>query len=298
LLGDQLKPLCGAPLLNDRHPRPVIAYRRSKGLALVAGASLESFGHDRSAEMFFTRRSLPTVLLPILVAGSVNAQPDPKGIAKAATPSDPFALVKKEQWRADLHFLARELPKRHANAFHHTARERFDAEVADLDGRIDTLNADEIYVGLDRIANLVGDGHTFVEFPDDKARLPVQIKQFGGEYRVTAVAPGMEKALGARVLRIHDTPIARAHELLLTLTPQDETPFLSQARVEAFLTLGIVLHGYGIIPDRRIAKLALADEAGREFIVEARAIAPNEGINWVPVFKELPLFRQRPGETC
>jgi hypothetical protein len=108
----------------------------------------------------------------------------------------------------------------------------------------------------------------------------------------------MEKALGARVLRIHDTPIACARELLLTLTPQDETSFLAQARAETFLTLGIVLHGYGIVPDRRIAKLALADEAGREFIVEARAIAPKERIKWVPVFKEPPLFRQRPGETC
>ena len=155
-----------------------------------------------------------------------------------------------------------------------------------------------MYVGLDRIANLVGDGHTLVELPDDMARLPVQIKQFDDEYRVAAVAPGMEKALGARVLRIHDTPIARARELLLTLSPQDETPFLAQARVERFLTLGIVLHGYGIIPDRGIAKLALVDDAGREFIVEARAIAPNATINWVPVFKEPPLFRQRPSETC
>jgi hypothetical protein len=241
---------------------------------------------------------LSTILLPVLVTGSLNAQPEPRGIAKAAAPPDPFALVTKEQWRADLHFLERELPKRHASAFHHTPRERFDAAVADLDRRIDSLNPDEIYVGLDRIANLVGDGHTLVEFPDDRARFPVQIKQFGDEYRVTAVAPNMEKALGARVLRIHNTPIARARELLLTLTPQDETPFLAQARVESFLTLGIVLHGCGIIPDRRIAKLTLADDAGREFILEARAMAPNEKIEWVPVFKQPPLFRQRPSETC
>jgi hypothetical protein len=137
-----------------------------------------------------------------------------------------------------------------------------------------------------------------VEFPDDAARLPVQIKRFGDEYRVTAVAPGMDKALGARVVKIHDTPIARARELLLTLTPQDETPFLAQARVETFLTLGIVLRGCGIIPDRRVAKLALMDETGRDFIMEARAITPNEKITWVPVFKGPPLFRQRPGETC
>lgn len=34
------------------------------------------------------------------------------------------------QWREDLAFLARELPLRHANAFHYTPRERFDAAVA------------------------------------------------------------------------------------------------------------------------------------------------------------------------
>ncbi len=62
--------------------------------------------------------------------------------------------------------------------------------------------------------------------------------------------------------------------------------------------VGIALHGYGIIPDRRRAKLALADEAGREFIVEAHALAPNAKITWVPVFKEPPLFRQRAGESC
>ena len=60
--------------------------------------------------MLFTRRSLLTVLLPILLAGSANAQPDPEDIAKAATPSDPFALVTKEQWRADLQFLRANCP--------------------------------------------------------------------------------------------------------------------------------------------------------------------------------------------
>ena len=214
------------------------------------------------------------------------------GVIRFACTSDEGAVARRSP------LPARELPARHANAFHHTSRDRFVAAVAELDRRIDGLNADEIYVGLDRIANLVGDGHTFVEFPDDTARLPLQIKRFGEEYRVTAVAPELGTALGARVLRIQDTPIAGARELLLTLTPQDETPFLAQARVERFLTLGIVLHGYGIMPDRRIAKLALADEAGREFIVEARAAAPNETIKWVDVFRQTPLFRQRPDETC
>ncbi len=61
--------------------------------------------------------------------------------------------------------------------------------MADLNRRIDGLSPDEIYVSLNRIANLVGDGHTYVEFPGDLSRLPLQIKQFGDDFRVTAVAP-------------------------------------------------------------------------------------------------------------
>jgi hypothetical protein len=244
-------------------------------------------------------RQLPlAVLLMILLTGSAPPQAESKGIAKVACPSASFAELRKDQWREDLQFLARELPKRHANAFHHTPRERFEAEVADLDRRLDSLNPDEIYVGLNRIANLVGDGHTYVEFPDDMARLPLQIMQFGDEWRVTAVAPGLEKALGARVLRIEDTPIARARELLLMMTPQNETPYLAQARVENFLTLGIVLHGYGIIPDRRVARYTLANDAGREFHIEAQALTPDAKPKWIWVFKDPPLFRQKPDETC
>jgi hypothetical protein len=93
-------------------------------------------------------------------------------------------------------------------------------------------------------------------------------------------------------------PIARVRDLILTMTPQDETPYLAQARVENFMTLGIVLHGYGIIPDRNTAKYALADDAGHEFIIDARALSPSLKPKWIPAYKEPPLFRQKPDETC
>src|ERR1700689_3302951 len=70
--------------------------------------------------------------------------------------------LSKEQRHQDLSFLASELPKRHANAFHFISREGFEAEVAELDGKLDHLNDDEIYVGMDRVANSIGDGHTYI----------------------------------------------------------------------------------------------------------------------------------------
>jgi hypothetical protein len=209
----------------------------------------------------------------------------------------PSLQLTTEQWREDLKFFARELPKRHANAFYHTPRERFEAAVADLDRRLDHLNGDEIYIALNRIANLIGDGHTFVQFPPDTANLPLSIKRFGDEYRVDFVAAGWKKALGARVLKVQDMSIAQAAELLHSITPQAETPILAQVRVQNFLTMGIVLHGYGITADRNTARYTLADDRSREFTVDFQAQPPDAKTKWVAAYKEPPLFRQKPAET-
>jgi hypothetical protein len=208
-------------------------------------------------------------------------------------------VLTKEQWRQDLAFLARELPKRHANAFHSISREQFDAEVTALDGKLDQLNSDEIYVGMDRIANLIGDGHTYIKFPDDDANFPIDIQRFGDEYRLVATARGNEEALGARVVKIENTPIARAHELLLPLTPSDETHVLRDSRATGFLTMGIFLHGTGIIPDRNSAHYILAGDDGKESTIDVHAVSQqdNAKLNWAYASKEPPLFRQRPDEN-
>ncbi|HYX69321.1 MAG TPA: hypothetical protein VE825_09325, partial [Terriglobales bacterium] len=99
--------------------------------------------------------------------------------AKPTTATQTVMNLTAAQWREDLQYFARELPKRHANAFHHISRERFQKEVAALDARLDHLNADEVYMGMDRIANLVGDAHTYIKFPADTADLPLSLALFG-----------------------------------------------------------------------------------------------------------------------
>jgi len=222
---------------------------------------------------------------------------DAKGLV-AAEGEEQLRLT-KEQWNEDLMFLARELPKRHANAFHFISRERFEAEVAELDRKLDHLNSDEIYVGMDRIANSIGDGHTYIKVPEDDANFPIDFQRFGGEYRVVATTSENEKALGARVIKIQDTPIAHAYELLLSLTPSDETQVLRDSRVLGFLTTGIFLHGMRIIPDRNVARYTLADDSGKEFTIDVHAAAPGESskLNWIYAFKERPLFRQKPDDN-
>ena len=43
-----------------------------------------------------------------------------------------LTTLTKEQWRQDLQYFAKELPKRHKNAFHNVTREEFERMVAEL----------------------------------------------------------------------------------------------------------------------------------------------------------------------
>jgi hypothetical protein len=198
------------------------------------------------------------------------------------------------EWREDLAFLARELPLRHANAFHFTPREQFEAAVAALDREIGHLNSDAVWTGIGRVVALVGDGHTYLRTPRDAANFPIEIARFGEDYRITSVSSGLENALGGRVLKIGETPIARAVELVRPLASQNENPPLAQAFVEDALTTGATLHGAGVTGDRNAARYTLADDAGREFSVAVRAVPPDAKFTPIRPFKQAPLYRENP----
>ncbi len=209
------------------------------------------------------------------------------------------SALRTAQWRKDLKFLAANLPRKHANAFHFISREQFEAEVTDLDRRLNRMDPDEIYVGMDRIVNSVGDGHTHMRVPDDNAKFPIEVERFGNDYRVVATTAEYEKALGARVIKVDDAPVARVHDLLLSLTPGDENPALRESRVSGFLTVGMLLRGIGISHDRNTAIYTLADDTGREFPLTVHSMQPGEGsaINWIHVYEHPPLFREKPDDS-
>jgi hypothetical protein len=202
-----------------------------------------------------------------------------------------------EQWHKDLAFLAAELPKHHADAFHFTEKINFDAAVRELDRKLDQLNADEIYVGMDRVVNLIGDGHTYIRVPEDSANLPIDVQRFGSDYRLVAVADGNQAALGARVLKVEDLPIDQARLELMPLTPVDETQALKDVRAIDFLTTGIFLHGSRITSQRDKARFTLLGDDGKEFAIDVHAAAPDAKLNWTYAYKDPPLFRQKPDES-
>ena len=85
-----------------------------------------------------------------------------------------------------MRYFARELPKRHKNAFHATILEQFERAVAELDAAIPSLQDHQIIVKLHQIAGTIGDGHTGVRSPAFFKRYPINVYWFGRELRVIA----------------------------------------------------------------------------------------------------------------
>jgi hypothetical protein len=169
------------------------------------------------------------------------------------------------QWRDDLAYFARELPAHHANAFFTLSKAAFDAQIADLDRRLPSLGDDERLMALQKIVNTIGDGHTGIVFPQPRYPLGIDIGKFGDDFRIIAVAPGRENVLGARILKIGNTPIAQAYATALDYTPVGELTELRQVRALVYLTRGLFLHGAGLVPSHEHALFTLQSDDGKIF---------------------------------
>lgn len=202
--------------------------------------------------------------------------------------------ISGEQWREDLRYLARELPKRHANSFNYTPRDMFEKAVADLDAQLAHANADEAWVGFQRITSMIGDAHTYLQTPKDAADLNLDIARFGADYRVVDVDPVWKNAIGARVIKIGDVPVERCAELARGLYSRNENPPSGESFVEAVLTTAAALHGLGITPDRNVAHYTLLDDSDHEFTIDVHSV-PSSG-PLVRSYKEPPLYLQNPPE--
>jgi hypothetical protein len=208
-----------------------------------------------------------------VVAGSKGTMDLSKsGPALARDGMTPRLELTPAQWREDIDAFAVGLPKRHANAFFTLPRATFDSEIAALRGDADHLNSDQIFVGLFRIANAIGDGHTGIVFPADRRVLPVEIAKFGNDFRITSVGPGLDGILGTRIQKIGDVPIAEAWQRAMTLTPVGELMELREGRAVYYLARGISLHGLGIVPSRDHALFTVVNDAGQVSTVDLKAV--------------------------
>src|SRR6266850_1063307 len=202
--------------------------------------------------------------------------------------------ISSDAWREDLHYLARELPNHHANAFHTVSRDAFAGEVARLDAAIPSLPDDEVLVGLMRVVALIGDGHTHLDLPPNSLRYPVELQWFGEELRVVAAAVPYHASVGARVLAIGSTPIHSVLERATQLVPRGENDGRTRFTATMQLTSPEVLHGLGLIVDRQKAPFALELASGERVTITLSPAPLGDFSSWrLATEGKPPLYFQR-----
>jgi hypothetical protein len=224
------------------------------------------------------------------------------GDGGSSAPLDPALTA--AQWRDDLHTLSRELPKRHANAFHTVSRSSFDSAVSALDSALPHLGPDSTVVGLRRIVTMIGDGHTNLSLPSNWPRLPARFAWFGDsansaanlELRITAAAAPIRYAIGARVLRIGDSATSGAYTALSSIIAGGESEGSRREASAAYMRVPQLLRGLGVTPTADSVTLVLADSAGREFSVTVRPAARGTHIDWQYAASRQPLYLTRPDD--
>jgi hypothetical protein len=236
------------------------------------------------------QRAATLLLLVLSVSLALLAESKPQ----------PLPPMTAEAWRFDVEYLARELPKRHKNAFHTITREQFAAAVAALRAKAgqakDDEMDDEMMVGLMRIAAMVGDGHTYVRLPSSLHQFLVTVVYIDGDHRVVRGAGSATELVGGKLIRIDDMPIEEAIARIRTVLPQAESEVLFAAFTPQWFSVAEVLHGLGITRSAAAARFTVALDDGSERSADVTALGIAATPQWRIATTNPPLYRQRQTE--
>jgi hypothetical protein len=134
----------------------------------------------------------------------------------------------KIDWKIDLVFLEKELPKAHLNAFHTLSAEQFHKMVQQLAARTDKATDRQMLAGLMKITAAIGDSHSGIHSLPANLRfsiVPLSLYVFADGLGVIAAAPEYRDLVGARVISIngHASADVIRHMKLLTEGTNDST---------------------------------------------------------------------------
>lgn len=177
------------------------------------------------------------------------------------------------EWRQDLEYFANEVATKHRDPYHFIDKAKFDRSVSDLRQRIPSMKDYEVVVGLQRLAALIGDGHTFLDTRGLYHQFPLEVFWFGNDLRVVRSAPEYRQALGAKLVAIGSFSISQVRRRLQQLIPQGENRWYvldSSARqvvnVEPLAALGI-------LPNLGPADFTFEDDSGHRFQLRIKPVA-------------------------
>jgi tetratricopeptide (TPR) repeat protein len=189
-----------------------------------------------------------------------------------------------EQWRADLRYLAEELPRRHKNLFAAMTREQFEQAVKRLDERIPALNPQQIFVEMLRIVAQVKDGHTRITKRDPSGfafrRYPLRLFLYRDGLFVQEAAPELARAVGGRVVKIGGATTEQAIRAAREICSHDNEMHI-KLWIPRWLVIPEALHGLGLIEDMERASIVV-EHRGEQIAIDLKPISIFEAEeNWI-----------------
>lgn len=218
--------------------------------------------------------------------------------ADAPTPST-------AQWRNELTFLYQQMQAHHMNLYHTTPKATYDAAFDALQARLPALNDDQVVIEFARFAALTGDGHSgILDLPNGNTYYPLRLHYFSDGLVVESTLPANASLLGARLVGIDDTPVAKLFALSAGLIGHDPGNLgLVQRFGPTLMASSTVLHGLGITPSADSATFHL-EKDGKPVDVVMRpqvpfmpllGYAPNPG--WETLASGAPIWLKDTGSN-
>jgi hypothetical protein len=202
--------------------------------------------------------------------------------------------LRVEQWRQDLDYFVKEVSTKHREPYHFIDKAGFDKAATSLRERIASMKDYEVVVGLQQLAALIGDGHTFINTSDLYARFPLEVFWFGNDLRVIRAAPEYKQALGAKIIEIGSFSIDEVKSKLEHLIPRGENEWhVLNSSAEQIMKVE-PLAALGVLPDLGPADFAFEDDSNRRFALRIRPVPGTQDDSGEQAKEPIPLpFQHR-----
>lgn len=214
--------------------------------------------------------------------------------ASALASAREIPALTPEQWTQDVQYFSQEIRTKHRDPYHLTAKTRVDAEIAALEARIPAMKPYEVVVGLQRLAALIGDGHTFVDTSKLYRQLPIEAFWFGNDLRVARASPEYKKAIGTKIVKVGSTPINEAQRELQQLISRGESKWFVMDKSARLITQIEPLAALHIVPYADTAAFTFQTDSGSRFTLRLRADSPVDSGPLIMLGHPIPLPYQHP----
>ncbi|CAA9579555.1 MAG: hypothetical protein AVDCRST_MAG86-2636 [uncultured Truepera sp.] len=172
-------------------------------------------------------------------------------------------MTRDEGWRADLAFLLGEVRRLHYDPYRAYSSQAFDAYVRELHEEVPILTDAQVVLGVMRLMQFLGDGHSLVDGWDSPefGDVSLDLYLFEEGLFVTAAAPEHADLVGTQVVSIGEHEVYEVMTVLEPFISRDNDMWLKLIAPH-LIRKPHLLHALGLIPEPDRLLLTLQNAKG------------------------------------